>query len=119
LPLYSAPLSLFSTNSPYIPLLEGREGLLVGMTMGLVMLIVMLYGRFLPSVGMTAILKEKKGEEVWAATPPTLYLLSPSCGRHSDRREESITVIHWLLPLLFFPREGGWEDELVYSTTLT
>ena len=43
------------------------------MTMGLVMLMVMLYGRFLPSVGMTVILKEKKGEEVWAATPPTLY----------------------------------------------
>jgi len=47
--------------------LEGREGLLVGMTMGLMMLMVMLYGRFLPSVGMTVILKEKKGEEVWAA----------------------------------------------------
>jgi hypothetical protein len=88
------------------------------MTMGLVMLMVMLYGRFLPSVGMTVILKEKKGEEVWAATPPTLYLLSKSCGRHSDRREESITVIHRLLPLLFFPREGGRGDELVYSTTL-
>jgi len=27
--------------------------------------------------------------------------------------EESITVIHRLLPLLFFPREGGWGDELV------
>jgi len=98
--------------------------------MGLVILMVMLYGRFLPSVGMTVILKEKKCEEVWAATPPTLPLLSPSCGRHSDRREESITVFHccmvelWeesitvfhrLLPLLFFPREGGWGDELVWN----
>jgi len=45
--------------------------------------------RFLPSVEMTGLLKDKKGAEEWAATPPTLLPLSSSCGRHSDRREES------------------------------
>lgn len=45
------------------------------------------YYGFLPSVEMTVFLEREEGE--WAAQPPTLLPLPSSCGRHSDRREES------------------------------